>query len=78
MGGPVRHEFPAPLDQIATPGGDLDAVAVEVHQGELADLARRVGARGRQVPTGTALVESRGQGRVLVSPMVRCFGLRQQ
>ncbi len=49
VGRPVRHERATPVEQVAAPGGGLDAIAVEVRQGELADLAGCVRALRRPV-----------------------------
>ena len=46
---PLLHERAAALEQVAAPVGGLDAVVVDVRQGELADLARRLGALRRPV-----------------------------
>ena len=42
------------VEQVATPIGGLDAVAVDVRQGELADLPRCLGAFGGPVPEAGA------------------------
>ena len=55
--GPLLHERPAALEQVATAVGGLDAVAVDMGERELADLARRLGALGWPVQErGTELV----------------------
>ena len=48
--GPVVHQDPASLEQVAVPVGGLDTVTVDVGKRELAHLARRVGALRRPVP----------------------------
>ena len=48
--GPVVHQDPAPVEQVAAPVGGLDTVTVDVGKRELAHLARRVGALRRPVP----------------------------
>ena len=49
VGGPVGHQHAAPVEQVAAPVGGFDAIAVDVRQGELAHLARRVRAFRRPV-----------------------------
>ena len=48
--GPVVHQDPAPVEQVAAPVRGLDPIAVDVRKRQLADLARRVGALRRPVP----------------------------
>ena len=48
--GPVVHQQPAPVEQVAAPVRGLDPIAVDVRKRELADLARRIGALRRPVP----------------------------
>ena len=48
--GPVVHQYPAPVEQVAAPVRGLDPIAVDVRKRELADLARRVGALRRPIP----------------------------
>ena len=48
--GPVVHQDPAPIEQVAAPVRGLDPIAVDVRKRELADLARRVGALRRPIP----------------------------
>ena len=44
VGGPVVHQLPTPIEQIATPVRGLDSVAVDVRKRQLAHRARCVGA----------------------------------
>ena len=48
--GPVVHQHPAPIEQVAAPVRGLDPIAVDVRKRQLAHLARRVGALRRPVP----------------------------
>ena len=48
--GPVVHQDPASVEQVAAPVRGLDPIAVDVRKRELADLARRVGALRRPIP----------------------------
>jgi len=48
--GPVVHQHPAPIEQVAAPVGRFHAIAVDVRKRQLAHLARRVGALRRPVP----------------------------
>ena len=48
--GPVVHQHPAPVEQVAAPVGRFHAVGVDVRKRQLAHLARRVGALRRPVP----------------------------
>ena len=48
--GPLLHEAAAAVEEVGAHVGGLDAVAVDVRQGEFADVARRVGAFGSPVP----------------------------
>ena len=51
------HAATAALEQVAAAIGGLDAVAVDVSQGEFADLTGRLGALGGPVPeAGSAVV----------------------
>ena len=47
VSGPVVHRDTPAVEQVATPEGGFDPVAVEVGKHELVHLARRVGALGR-------------------------------
>ena len=74
--GPLVHQRPAPVEQVAAPVGRFHAVGVDVRKRELAHLARRVGALRRPIaerlernPCGTAPMSSSrmsfGQGRLV-------------
>ena len=45
--GPLLHEGAAALEQVAATVGGLDPVTVDVRQGQLADLPRRLGTLGQ-------------------------------
>ena len=47
--GPVHHELAAALEQIGAAVGGLHPVAVDVGEGQFADLARRVALLGDPV-----------------------------
>ena len=48
VAGPLLHERATALEQVAAAVGGLDAVAVDVGEGELAKLAWRLGSLGGQ------------------------------
>ena len=52
---PLLHKVATSLEQVAAPIGGLDAVAVNVGQGEHADLPRRIGALGGPVAEAGAV-----------------------
>ena len=79
--GPIVHQDPPPVEQVAAPVGGLDTVAVDVGKRELAHLARRVGALGGPIPKARTkpvrdgvdaeVVQQVGQGGVVQHPPAR-------
>ena len=47
---PLFHQNPALLEEVGATIGGLHPIGVDVRQGELADLARRVGTLRRPIP----------------------------
>lgn len=47
--GPLLNGFPAAFKQVAAPVRGLEAVAIDVPQGELADITLGIGEFGRPV-----------------------------
>ena len=53
--GSLLHEGSAALEGVATAVGGLDAVVVDVRQGEFADFSKRVRLLGSPVPEAGAV-----------------------
>ena len=70
--GPLLHERAAALEEIAAAVGGLDAVAVDVRQGELADLPRHLGAFGG--PVAEARPEPVRHGAGSAAPGIAALG----
>ena len=70
--GPRLHERPAALEQVAAAVGGLDAVAVDMRQGEFADVAGRLGTLRGPVPEAGAEAVRHGVDADLVQELPPC------